>query len=210
VPSPRAIRQGSGARRWCQRRRRPASRPYRRSVIRAGEPALGHDGVGDRSGCASSSRINSARWRKRRVSAGSRGGERGLDLFQHPRQCDGEGEEGAVEIGGVVHFGSYSRLSRPLPASGAGAGGSKRAVGRAELFAPERTLRFQVAANVILRAGNALQFLPQHQLAQTQVVLSIEMRKPGRRGYPFSRPLGDPQWSCDERRSQLPTAQCIG
>jgi hypothetical protein len=44
--------------------------------------------------------------------------------------------ERLVEIRGVLHFGSYSWLSRPLPASGAGAGGSKRAVGRAELFAP--------------------------------------------------------------------------
>lgn len=44
---------------------------------------------------------------------GTRGGECGLDPFQHSRQRDGEGEKGAVEIGGVVHFGSSVRLSRP-------------------------------------------------------------------------------------------------
>jgi hypothetical protein len=37
--------------------------------------------------------------------SGSGGGEVDLDLFQHPRQRDGEREEGAVEIGGVLHFG---------------------------------------------------------------------------------------------------------
>ena len=44
---------------------------------------------------------------------GTRSGEASFDLFQHPRQRDGEGEEGAIEIGGVVHFGSSVRLSRP-------------------------------------------------------------------------------------------------
>jgi hypothetical protein len=43
---------------------------HRRSATRAGGPALGHDGGGDRRRGASSPRINSARWRRRRVSAG--------------------------------------------------------------------------------------------------------------------------------------------
>ena len=44
-------------------------RPHRRSATRAGGPALGHDGLGDPLG-PSSPRISSARWRRRRVSAG--------------------------------------------------------------------------------------------------------------------------------------------
>jgi len=43
---------------------------HRRSAIRTGGPALGHDGIGDRPGGVSSSRISSARSRRRRVSAG--------------------------------------------------------------------------------------------------------------------------------------------
>jgi hypothetical protein len=42
---------------------------HRRSVTRAGGPGLGHDRVGDPLG-VSSPRINSARWLRRRVSAG--------------------------------------------------------------------------------------------------------------------------------------------
>jgi hypothetical protein len=45
---------------------------------------------------ASSSRINSALRRRRRAWAGPGGGKIGLDLFQHPRQRDGEREEGSV------------------------------------------------------------------------------------------------------------------
>ena len=48
--------------------RRPG-RPHRRSAIRAGDPALGHGGVGDRLR-VSSSRIDSALWRRRRLSTG--------------------------------------------------------------------------------------------------------------------------------------------
>jgi hypothetical protein len=40
----------------------------------------------------------------------------------HPRQRHGEGQEGSVEIRGVVHVGSVDRLARPLPANGRGAG----------------------------------------------------------------------------------------
>jgi hypothetical protein len=47
-----------------------ATLPPRRSATRAGGPALRHDGVGDRRRGVSSPRINSARWRRRRVSAG--------------------------------------------------------------------------------------------------------------------------------------------
>jgi hypothetical protein len=53
------------------RHRRRPDRPHERSATRAGDPALGYDGVGDRPRGVSSSRINSARWWRRRVSAGS-------------------------------------------------------------------------------------------------------------------------------------------
>ena len=48
----------------------PATLPPRRSATQAGGPALGHDRVGDRRRGVSSPRINSARWRRRRVLAG--------------------------------------------------------------------------------------------------------------------------------------------
>jgi hypothetical protein len=38
----------------------------------------------------------------------TRGGKFGLDLLEHPRQGYREGEEGSVQVRGVVHFGSYA------------------------------------------------------------------------------------------------------
>ena len=81
--------------RW-RPRRRPPSRPRRRSAIRAGGPALSHDGVGG------------SPWRREQLPdqpgslveaprlGGSCGGEVRFDLFQHPRQRHGQGEEAAI------------------------------------------------------------------------------------------------------------------
>jgi hypothetical protein len=54
---------------------------------------------------------------------GTRGGEVGFNLFQHPRQRDGQREKGAVEIGGVVHFGSYAAACEAIASGPAGVGG---------------------------------------------------------------------------------------
>ena len=66
------------------------------ALSRAGGPALSHGGVGDRP------------WRREQLPdqpgslveaprlGGSCGGEVRFDLFQHPRQRHGQGEEGAV------------------------------------------------------------------------------------------------------------------
>jgi hypothetical protein len=63
-------------------------------------------------------------------------GKDGFDLGQHPRERDGEREEGSVWVGGVFHFGSHAWLVRPSPAARLASGGSQRGIGRAELFAP--------------------------------------------------------------------------
>src|SRR6266404_2186276 len=63
-----------------------------------------------------------------------RGGEFSLDLGKQPRQRLGERDEGAVEIGG--HHSSSRFGFRGHRQGPAGAGGSKRAVRRAGLFAP--------------------------------------------------------------------------
>jgi hypothetical protein len=69
------------------RARSPLPPPsHRISATRAGGPALGQGGLGDRHRGVSSSRISSARWRDTPRLGGSGGGERGLDPFQHPRQ----------------------------------------------------------------------------------------------------------------------------
>jgi len=39
--------------------------------------------------------------------------EVGLDRFEHPRQREGEREQGSVQVGGVVHIGSCDRLFGP-------------------------------------------------------------------------------------------------
>jgi hypothetical protein len=69
APKPRVTSSPSSGR-WCPLHHRRPDRLHRRSATRAGGPGLGHGGVGDRHWGASSSRINSARWRRRRVSAG--------------------------------------------------------------------------------------------------------------------------------------------
>ena len=39
---------------------------------------------------------------------GARRGDFGFDPREHRRECDGERDERLVEVGGVVHFGSYA------------------------------------------------------------------------------------------------------
>ena len=58
---------------------------------------------------------------------GTRGGQVSLDLGQHPRQRDGEGEEGSVEIRGVVHVGSYALAFEANDQRPAGVGRLKNA-----------------------------------------------------------------------------------
>jgi len=80
----------------------PPARPPPKSTIRASGRSLPHNyGRGPLG--ASTSRIRSARWRTRRVSAGPAVARSGFDLFEPPGQHDDEGERTRFPLGRRQH-----------------------------------------------------------------------------------------------------------